>query len=232
MKGNNMSSTTINNYKYTPNNTFEMLKIPSGSTLSATFKGKEFKATVVDDVNKIMDLSTGEITTPSGMANKYLGGSNNGWEYFRYNGRKLSEIRGEMDSGYYYKTPPEQKVGIANISNEKADNPQKINKEQKISVVFKKNKPTILQEQVCELTIIPALEQLVEEGNEKLYEIISKKVTDLSGIIPSEDMVFKFMLNLLVEHAMRIASKQPLRHKSTILNSEVITYAPGENRYQ
>lgn len=92
------------------NTTFEMLKIPVGSLLTAIFKGKELRFETANNENMIKDLQTGETMTISAMANKYMGGSNNGFVCFSYNGKKLSDIRAEMDDGYlpYLRTIPKQ----------------------------------------------------------------------------------------------------------------------------
>ena len=92
------------------NTTFEMLRIPIGSTLTATFKGRKLKFETVDNKNMVKDLQNGKVMTISAVANDYLGGQNNGFLYFTYNGKRLSDIRAEIDNGYlpYLRTLPKQ----------------------------------------------------------------------------------------------------------------------------
>ena len=78
---------------------FEMLHIPVGSILTATFDPSHQFQTV-DNKNKIKDLQTGEIRPISNMAALYLGGSRNGYEYFMYNDEKLSDLRLKFDPQY------------------------------------------------------------------------------------------------------------------------------------
>ncbi len=78
---------------------FQMLNIPVGSILTATFNPKlQFRT--MDNKNNIKDLSDGVVMPISRMATRYLGGSKNGYEYFMYNGKKLSDIRLEFDPTY------------------------------------------------------------------------------------------------------------------------------------
>ena len=78
---------------------FEMLNIPVGSILTATFN-PNLQFQTMDKKNTIKDLSDGVVMPISRMATKYLGGSRNGYEYFTYNGKKLSDIRLEFDLAY------------------------------------------------------------------------------------------------------------------------------------
>lgn len=78
---------------------FRMLGIPVGAILTATFDPR-LKFQTMDDQNNIKDLSNGEVMPISRTAVRYLGGSRNGYEYFTYNGKKLSEIRLEFDPKY------------------------------------------------------------------------------------------------------------------------------------
>lgn len=78
---------------------FQMLNIPVGSILTATFNPKlQFRT--MDNKNNIKDLNDGVVMPISRMATRYLGGSKNGYEYFMYNGKKLSDIRLEFDPTY------------------------------------------------------------------------------------------------------------------------------------
>lgn len=54
----------------------------------------------MDNKNNIKDLNDGVVMPISRMATRYLGGSKNGYEYFMYNGKKLSDIRLEFDPTY------------------------------------------------------------------------------------------------------------------------------------
>lgn len=78
---------------------FQMLNIPTGSILTATFN-PNLQFQTMDDKNNIKDLSDGVVMPISRMAARYLGGSKNGYEYFTYNGKKLSDIRLEFDPTY------------------------------------------------------------------------------------------------------------------------------------
>lgn len=78
---------------------FELLEIPVGSELRASFDPK-LKFKTLDMKNMIRDLQDGEEMPISRMAKKYLGGSKNGYDWFSYQGRKLSEIRRENDPDY------------------------------------------------------------------------------------------------------------------------------------
>ena len=81
---------------------FRMLGLKAGDELTATFN-PNLRFRVADETNQIVDLQTGEVCPISRMANQYLGGSRNGYEYFRYKGKKLSDIRQEFDSNYLRK---------------------------------------------------------------------------------------------------------------------------------
>lgn len=78
---------------------FGMLKIPAGSILTATFN-PNLQFQTMDEKNNIKDLSDGVVMPISRMATRYLGGSKNGYEYFTFNGKKLSDIRLEFDPAY------------------------------------------------------------------------------------------------------------------------------------
>lgn len=78
---------------------FKLLNLPIGAKLEAVFD-PNLKFEIVDIKNKIKDLQDGDIMPISKMAQKYLGGSKNGYDWFPYNNKKLSEIRKETDPDY------------------------------------------------------------------------------------------------------------------------------------
>ena len=78
---------------------FELLKIPVNSELRAVFD-EGLKFVTLDSKNMIRDLQDGDEMPISRMAIKYLGGSKNGYDWFTYNGKRLSEIRLETDPDY------------------------------------------------------------------------------------------------------------------------------------
>lgn len=82
-----------------PHSSFQMLGVPVGSILNATFN-PNLRFQTMDDKNNLKDLSDGEVMPISRMATRYLGGSRNGYEYFTYNGKKLSDLRLEFDPDY------------------------------------------------------------------------------------------------------------------------------------
>lgn len=83
----------------TARSNFRMLGVPVGSILIASFDPSH-KFQTVDEQNKIQDLNTGDVMPISRMANTLLGGSRNGYEYFCYKGKKLADIRREIDKRY------------------------------------------------------------------------------------------------------------------------------------
>lgn len=78
---------------------FKLLNIPVGTKLEAVFD-PNLKFETIDTKNKIKDLQDGEILPISRMAQKYLGGSKNGYDWFMMSDKKLSEIRKERDPDY------------------------------------------------------------------------------------------------------------------------------------
>lgn len=78
---------------------FSMLEIPVGAELHAVFDDG-LKFVTLDAKNMIRDLQDGDEMPISRMAVKYLGGSKNGYDWFTYQGRRLSEIRLENDPDY------------------------------------------------------------------------------------------------------------------------------------
>lgn len=77
--------------------TFSMLNIPIGSTLESTFDSRTYR---VASNNTIM-RDDGAEATASKFAKDALGGSRNGYEYFKYNGKLLVSLRREIDDAYY-----------------------------------------------------------------------------------------------------------------------------------
>lgn len=77
--------------------TFELLNISVGSAIECVLNNREYK--VADTKNKIIDVS-GNVTTPSTVARTLIGRPANGYDYFTYGGRKLSDIRCEIDDTY------------------------------------------------------------------------------------------------------------------------------------
>lgn len=75
--------------------TFAQLGITPDSLI--VFQGRGYK--VLDSNNLIQGLD-GEVTTTSAVVKKALGGSRNGFDYFTYNGKKLTGIRREVDPNY------------------------------------------------------------------------------------------------------------------------------------
>lgn len=94
-------SPTNHNGQKSSRSSFRMLGIKVGSELTASFNSA-LRFRVVDELNKIEDLQTGNIAPISRMAVMYLGGSRNGYEYFCYNGEKLSDLRQKFDSSYLH----------------------------------------------------------------------------------------------------------------------------------
>lgn len=78
---------------------FKMLQIPVGTVLTASFD-ENVSVETVDEKNMVKDLSDGEVLPISRAAIKYLGGSKNGYDWFMYDGKKLSEIRREEEPEY------------------------------------------------------------------------------------------------------------------------------------
>ena len=76
---------------------FEMLNIPIGSAIECIINNQIY--TVKNGVNKIADIN-GNQTTPSHVASDLIGRPANGYEYFTYGGRKLTDIRREIDDTY------------------------------------------------------------------------------------------------------------------------------------
>ncbi len=88
------------NYRHkSKNSNFKMLQIPKGTILNASFN-PELTFMTVDNKNMIRDLQDDEVLPISRMAIKYLGGSKNGYDWFMYDGKKLSEIRKEEEPEY------------------------------------------------------------------------------------------------------------------------------------
>ena len=88
------------NYRHkSRRSSFKLLNIPVGSTLTAVFDEK-IKCVTMDAKNIVKDSQDGEEMPISRMAIKYLGGSKNGYEWFMYDGKKLSEIRQEEEPEY------------------------------------------------------------------------------------------------------------------------------------
>lgn len=54
---------------------------------------------MADTKNKIIDVS-GNVTTPSAVVAVLIGRPVNGYDYFTYGGRKLTDIRREIDDTY------------------------------------------------------------------------------------------------------------------------------------
>lgn len=77
--------------------TFELLNIPVGSAIECVLNNREYK--VADTKNKIIDVS-GNVTTPSAVVAVLIGRPVNGYDYFTYGGRKLTDIRREIDDTY------------------------------------------------------------------------------------------------------------------------------------
>ena len=88
------------NYRHkSRRSSFSMLGVPVGAELVASFNS-EVKVRVLDSKNLVRDLSDGEELSISKAAEKYLGGSKNGYDWFCLDGKKLSEIRREKDLDY------------------------------------------------------------------------------------------------------------------------------------
>ncbi len=88
------------NYRHkSRRSTFKMLQIPKGTYLTAAFD-KNVVVMTVDEKNMVKDLSDDEVLPISRAAIKYLGGSKNGYDWFMYDGKKLSEIRREEEPEY------------------------------------------------------------------------------------------------------------------------------------
>lgn len=76
---------------------FALLNIPVGAKLRTTFDDKEY--VVHDETNKVVSPE-GVINAPSYFAKRALGGARNGYDYFTYNGVKLSDICRSVDENY------------------------------------------------------------------------------------------------------------------------------------
>lgn len=88
------------NYRHkSKNSNFKMLQIPKGTILNAAFN-PELRFETMDNKNSVKDLQDDEVLPISRMAIKYLGGSKNGYDWFMYDGKKLSEIRQEEEPEY------------------------------------------------------------------------------------------------------------------------------------
>ena len=79
--------------------TFAMLNIPVGTELEPVTEEYP-RIETVDDTNQVRVIESGEVRTISRVAVDVSGKPKNGFDCYKYNGRKMTDIRKEIDKNY------------------------------------------------------------------------------------------------------------------------------------